>query len=116
MKYESTITAIGNLARNFLENNNSVILLNDGLRPNLADMVIEHTAADLLQDIAVGDTLLIADAAFNIIGVGEDVNKNIRQEGHCTLVFNTTGTMPGQIILQGDYMPRLCVGDKITIE
>ena len=116
MKYESTITAIGNLARNFLENNNSVILLNDGLCPNLADMVIEHTAGDLLQDIVPGDTLLIADAAFSIIAVGEDVNKNIRQEGHCTLVFNTTGTMPGQIILQGDYMPRLCVGDKITIE
>jgi PTS system glucitol/sorbitol-specific IIA component len=116
MKYESTITAIGNLARNFLENNNSVILLNDGLRPNLSDMVIEHTAGDLLQDIAVGDTLLIADAAFSIIAVGEDVNKNIRQEGHCTLVFNTSGTMPGQIILQGDYIPRLNVGDKITIE
>ncbi|MGL6015412.1 MAG: PTS glucitol/sorbitol transporter subunit IIA [Selenomonadaceae bacterium] len=40
----------------------------------------------------------------------------MRQEGHCTLVFNTSGTMPGQIILQGDYIPRLNVGDKITIE
>jgi len=47
MKYESNITAIGNLARKFLANNSSIILLNDGLRPNLADMVVEHTKAEL---------------------------------------------------------------------
>ena len=50
-KYEVTVTAIGNLARTFLENNSSVIILNEGIRPNLADMVLEHTPADLTEDI-----------------------------------------------------------------
>ena len=39
IKYDVSITAIGNLARNFLTNNNSAILLDEGIRPNLADMV-----------------------------------------------------------------------------
>ena len=38
IKYDVSITAIGNLARTFLENNNSAILLDEGIRPNLSDM------------------------------------------------------------------------------
>ena len=40
VKYEVTVTAIGKLARKFLETNNSVILLDEGAHPNLAEMVI----------------------------------------------------------------------------
>ncbi|MBR4696478.1 MAG: N(pi)-phosphohistidine--sugar phosphotransferase, partial [Selenomonadaceae bacterium] len=56
-KYDVTITAIGSLARTFLENNNSAIILDEGVRPNLADMVIDHTASDLKADIVAGDKL-----------------------------------------------------------
>ena len=115
MKYESNITAIGNLARKFLANNSSIILLNDGLRPNLADMVVEHTKAELKKNIAVGDTLLWGSTAFEIMAVGKEVNQNLRDEGHCTVIFNAEGTMPGQILVQGDELPRLCVGDTIQI-
>ena len=47
IKYDVSITAIGNLARTFLENNKSAILLDEGIRPNLSDMVIEHTPGKL---------------------------------------------------------------------
>ena len=113
MKYEVSITAVGNLARTFLENNNSIIILDEGVRPNLADMVVEHTVSDLKADIAVGDKLKIGNTDFKVISVGDVANDTIREEGHCTIVVNAEGSMPGQIIVKGPVPPRLHVGDKI---
>ncbi len=113
MKYEVSITAVGNLARTFLENNNSIIILDEGVRPNLADMVVEHTVSDLKADIAVGDKLKIGNTDFKVISVGDVANDTIREEGHCTVVVNAEGSMPGQIIVKGPVPPRLQVGDKI---
>lgn len=112
-KYDVTVTAIGNLARTFLENNNSVIILDEGVRPNLADMVIEHTAGDLLADIAKGDKVKFGNSEYTIVSVGDVVNDTIREEGHCTLVFNAEGSMPGQIILKGPAVPVLSLGAHI---
>lgn len=113
MKYEVSITAVGNLARTFLENNSSIIILDEGVRPNLADMVVEHTVSDLKADIAVGDKLKIGNTDFKVISVGDVANDTIREEGHCTVVVNAEGSMPGQIIVKGPVPPRLQVGDKI---
>ena len=104
-KYEVTITAIGNLARTFLMNNQSVILLDEGIRPNLSEMVVEHTK---------GDKLSLGSSEYTVVAVGEDVNQNLKEEGHCTLVFNAEGSMPGQVILKGKGQPILSNGLKIT--
>ena len=58
IKYDVAITAIGNLAKTFLTNNNSAILLDEGIRPNLSDMVLEHTPGKLEEDIKKSDKLL----------------------------------------------------------
>ena len=116
MKYEASITAVGNLARTFLENNNSVILLDEGIRPSLSDMVVEHTPGKLTEDLKKGDTLVMGSSTFKIVYVGDVVNDSLKKEGHCTLVFNAEGTMPGQIILKGPVVPRLSVGDKIQFK
>ena len=113
-KYEVSVTAIGNLARTFLENNNSVIILDEGVRPNLADLVIEHTASDLKEDIVKGDKLKFGNSEYTVVSVGDVVNDTIREEGHCTLVFNAEGSMPGQIILKGPARPVLSLGTRIS--
>ena len=114
IKYDVSITAIGNLARTFLENNNSAILLDEGIRPNLSDMVIEHTLGNLEEDIKKGDKLLMGGGKYTVEKVGEAANDNIREEGHCTIVFNASGSMPGQIIVKGSAQPILSVGAHIT--
>lgn len=114
IKYDVTITSIGKLARTFLENNNSTILLDEGIRPNLADMVIEHTPGELAEDIKVGDQLLMGGLKYSVEKVGDDVNDNIREEGHCTVIFNGEGSMPGQIIVKGPSTPILSNGAHIT--
>ena len=103
-KYDVTITAIGGLARTFLENNKSVILLDEGIRPNLSDMVVEHS----------GGLLAVGSSEFTVMSVGSDVNNNLKEEGHCTLVFNAEGSMPGQVILKGKGQPVLANGIHIT--
>ena len=114
IKYDVSITAIGNLAKTFLENNNSAILLDEGIRPNLADMVIEHTPGELKEDIKKGDKLLMGGIKYTVEKVGDAANDNLREEGHCTLVFNAEGSMPGQVILKGKGQPVLANGIHIT--
>lgn len=113
-KYEVNVTAIGNLARNFLENNSSAILLDEGVRPNLADMVVEHSVGELKADIVAGDRLKFGSAEYKVVSVGDVANDTIRDEGHCTLVFNAEGSMPGQIIVKGPGRPGLTLGSKIV--
>jgi PTS system glucitol/sorbitol-specific IIA component len=114
IKYDVAITSIGNLAKTFLTNNSSAILLDEGIRPNLSDMVLEHTPGKLEEDIKKGDKLLMGGIKYTIEKVGDAVNENLREEGHCTLVFNAEGSMPGQIILKGPALPVLTVGAHIT--
>ncbi|MBR1396831.1 MAG: PTS glucitol/sorbitol transporter subunit IIA [Selenomonadaceae bacterium] len=113
IKYETTITAVGKLAREFLDNNNSLILLNEGIHPNLSDMVVEHKVSELAADIEVGDKLKIGNTDFKVMKVGDVANKTIRESGHCTIVVNADGSMPGQIIVKGVMPPRLRIGDNI---
>ena len=112
VKYEVSITAIGKLARKFLESNNSVILLDEGAHPNLAEMVVEHTPSELSSDIVVGDTFSLGKQKYKVTRVGENANDTIRESGHCTLLFNATGSMPGQIELEGGSIPPLSQGLK----
>ena len=114
VKYEVTVTAIGKLARKFLDTNSSVILLDEGAHPNLAEMVVEHTSGDLTADIAVGDTLTLGKQKYKVVRVGENANDTIRESGHCTLLFNAKGSMPGQIELEGSTVPPLSQGLKFS--
>ena len=114
VKYEVTVTAIGKLARKFLESNNSVILLDEGAHPNLAEMVIEHTPSELTGDLVAGDTLTIGKQKYKIVRVGENANDTIRESGHCTLLFNAKGSMPGQIELEATAIPSFTQGVKFT--
>ncbi len=114
VKYESKITEVGAMAPQFLENNSSFILMNDGLHPNLSDMVVRHLPSELKADIVEGDILKVGRTEMQIIKVGEDVNKNFREEGHCTVVVNSEGTMPGQIIVKAAIVPRLRIDNEIT--
>lgn len=115
-KYDVTITRIGKLARTFLENNSSAILLDEGTHPNLADMVLEHTPGDLTEDIVPGDLLLMGKMEYTVEKVGDVVNDTLREEGHCTIIFNAAGSMPGQIIVSGSAKPVISNGLRVVFK
>ncbi len=113
VKYETKVTAVGKDARTFLDTNKSFILMDEGLRPRLADMVVQHTVSEVAGDIVVGDKLQIGNTDFTVEQVGSDVMKNLRDGGHCTVVVNGTASLPGQVAVKGSIQPRLRVGDVV---
>ena len=115
VKYESKITAVGKMVQEFLENNNSFILMDEGKHPNLADTVVQHTAAELKDEIVEGDRIKVGRTEMKIVKVGDDVNKNIRELGHCTVVVNGEGSLPGQLVVKSDIPPRLRIGNEVSI-
>ena len=76
--------------------------------------LVQHTPGKLEEDIKKGDKLLMGGVKYTVEKVGDAVNDNIREEGHCTIIFNATGSMPGQIIVKGPSQPTLSVGAHIT--
>lgn len=114
VKYEVKMTSIGKDAPAYLSSNSSFILINEKIRPMLADMVVEHTVGELAEEIVVGDKLKVGKSEFDVVKVGDAVNKNLREEGHCTIVVNAEATMPGQIAVKGIRPPRLRFGNVIT--
>lgn len=113
VKYEVKMTSIGKDAQTYLSSNSSFILINEKIRPMLADMVVEHTVGELAEDIAVGDKLKVGKSEFDVTFVGDAANKNLREEGHCTIVVNKEATMPGQIAVTGVRPPRLRFGNIV---
>lgn len=113
VKYETKITAVGHDARTFLDTNKSFILMDEGIRPRLADMVVQHTVSEVQGDIAVGDKLQVGNTDFTVEKVGGDVMKNLKDGGHCTVVINADGSLPGQVVVKGSVMPRLRAGDVV---
>lgn len=113
VKYEVTMTNIGKDAPTYLSSNSSFILIDEKIRPALQDMVVEHTVGEVAEDIAVGDKLTVGKSEFEVTFVGDAVNKNLRAEGHCTIVVNGEATMPGQIAVKGPRPPRLRLGNVV---
>ena len=113
VKYEVKMTSIGKDAQAYLSSNSAFILLNEKIRPALADMVVEHTIAELAADIVEGDKLKVGKSEFEVVKVGNAANKNLREEGHCTIVVNGEAMMPGQIAVKGPRPPRLRFGNEV---
>ena len=113
VKYEVKMTSIGKDAAAYLASNSSFILIDKDIRPALADMVVEHTVGEVAADIVAGDKLKVGKSEFDVVKVGDAVNQNLREEGHCTIVVNAEATMPGQIAVKGVRPPRLRYGNEI---
>ena len=115
MKYEVTVTGIGDFVLPFMQTRESVILFNKDVPYEYENMVVSHTKAVLTEDVAVGDTLRLADRSYTVTAVGDEAIKTLRENGHCTIVFTGKDVVeqPGQIMVKGDGVPRFMVGDVI---
>lgn len=118
MKYDVTVTNIGDFALQLLQLRESMIIFNKDVPYEYFDVVIAHTKGEIKGNIAVGDIAIIAEKEYKITAIGDDAIKNLSEHGHCTFVFNGASSVeqPGQIALAGRGIPRIMVGDKITIE
>ena len=118
MKYETTITSIGDYVLPFMQTRGAVILFDKDVPYEYENMVVSHTKGKLQADVAVGDKLFLADRTYTVTAVGETAMQGIRESGHCTIVFSGAAEteQPGQIAVEGDGVPRIMVGDSIRFE
>ena len=118
MKYDVTITGIGDFSLQLLQLRESMIIFDKDVPYEYLEMVISHTKSDIKGNISVGDIVVIADKEYKITAIGSEALKTLKEHGHCTLIFNGAGSVeqPGQIALAGRGIPRVMVGDKITLE
>ena len=108
MKYCSEITKWGAEAFYFLTEKelNFIVLFNEGAPAELMEISILHKKAKLLSAIAVDDTLLICDKAFNITAIGDEALHTFKEMGHCTICFKggSVPERPGCIMVEGEAL------------
>lgn len=116
MKYQVTVTAVGDFVLELLRTRESMIIFNKDVPFHYREMVVSHTKAELKSDIALGDTLTVGDLEYEVTAIGETAMADLRKNGHVTLVFTgeSEAAQPGQIVVRGSYMPRVMVGDSIS--
>lgn len=115
MKYEVTVTAIGDFVLPFMQTRESVILFDKDVPYEYENMVVAHTKATFSADIVPGDKVSLADRSYTVTAVGAEAMKTLREHGHCTIVFTGKDEVeqPGQIMVKGEGVPRFMVGDVI---
>lgn len=106
MKYHAVITGWGDEALRFLEDPEAkfIIIFNDDVPPDLANISVLHTKEELLEIPEKGDMVIIGDKVFEITAIGEGAKNTLKTLGHCTFVFTGKDTpdRSGCIMLQGD--------------
>ncbi len=66
--------------------------------------VVELGVDEMKGDIEVGDTIIIAEKAFEVTAVGDEAQKTFKELGHATINFagRDVPDLPGHIMLKGD--------------
>ncbi|AXB81937.1 PTS glucitol/sorbitol transporter subunit IIA [Megasphaera hexanoica] len=109
MKYHSVITHVGSDALHFLKEDVPFIILFDETVPaELAEIAVLHQSQKLLAPIGPGDTVLLGEKVYDVTAVGDSVNQTMEELGHCTLCFKASDVpdRPGCIMLGGDEAPE----------
>jgi len=116
MKYEVQIVKLGEMVEEFLDNG-TMIIFDDNAPPELAEISVLHTAGTLEEEVVVGDHVKIGDMEYMVTAVGWEVNKTLKELGHCTLKFSGLDKegLPGEICLEQKEKPNVEIGQKILI-
>ena len=117
-KFEVTVTSIGEMAQGLLSQNLMVLFAKGHMVMELEDLSVVHDGGELHEDIKAGDKLHIDNQTYTITAVGDRVNDNLRKLGHTCIKFDgkSTPEMPGDIHIKSTELPKINLGQTITIE
>ena len=121
MKYDVTVTGLGDMALAFLDpamEMRFVILFNDDAPAELAELAILHTKGEMTEAPAPGDTMKIGEKTYRITAVGDEAIHTLKELGHCTLAFtaDTEPYRPGCINLDGEIITEADVANGAVIQ
>ena len=121
MKFDVTVTGLGDMALAFLDpamEMRFVILFNDDAPAELAELAILHTKGEMTEAPAPGDTMKIGEKTYRITAVGDEAIHTLKELGHCTLAFtaDTEPYRPGCINLDGEIITEADLADGTVIQ
>lgn len=85
--YSTTVQELGPMVKDFI-NEKMMIIFNENAPAELREFCVLHRGNALDDTVQVGDTLHLGDAAYKIVYVGSQVQKNLKDLGHITIRFN----------------------------
>lgn len=117
--FQASVVEIGQLADELLEEG-MIIFFDKRVRetvPDLADYTVMLDIESRDGDIVPGQTIAIGEAAFPILAVGDVANVNLRNLGHCVLVFDGSeaAALPGNIHTAKEPVPPVGPGTLVKI-
>lgn len=114
--YKTEVKALGEQANDFL-NENMIILFEENAPSELAEISVIHRPEFKNGELKVNDILKINDDKYKILAVGDEVEKNLINLGHCTLRFNGNeeANLPGDVNLEKKEIDKIEKGYILEI-
>ena len=85
--YSTKVKALGPMAADFI-GEKMIILFNENAPAELAEFCVTHAGNELTDTVEKGDVLEINGKQYDIVEVGCQVQKNLKDLGHIALRFN----------------------------
>lgn len=116
MDFKTKVVGIGSMTEEFLEER-ILIVFNENAPAELAEISVQHTIAELAQDVKAGDVVILGENEYVVTAVGHEANSTLKSMGHCTFSFNGLDkpSLPGHIELAGETIPSPKIGDVFEI-
>jgi len=114
--YESTITAVGEQVKAFLDHG-LLIFFADQSPAELHDMSVRHTATVAEEGPEPGDTIVLGDTSMELLAVGPVVADNLLNLGHIDIKANglPEAKLPGDANVAKQDLPLPTPGDAFRI-
>ena len=114
--YETTVTAVGPMAVEFAAEGILVFFGSDAPE-ELHEFAIIHDHSPNEDDVSPGDVVEIDEARFEVTGVGEVANDNLRNLGHVVIKFNglSDTELPGEVSVEIGDVPTIEPGTHVRI-
>ncbi len=115
--YETKVKELGSLVESFLEEN-MMILFKDNAPDELRDYCVLHDGNVLTEKVTAGDVFCIGEKEYEIVFVGDQVQKNLQDLGHITIRFNGNEegeSLEGSLYVEKKSVALPAIGDEIKI-
>lgn len=115
--YSSIVKDLGPMAADFI-GEKMIILFNENAPAELAEFCVTHVGNELTDTIKKGDILEINGQQYEIVEVGCQVQKNLKDLGHIALRFNNNAdgeSLEGSLYVEDKPVELPEAGTEISI-
>ncbi|MGQ5288194.1 PTS glucitol/sorbitol transporter subunit IIA [Pectobacterium actinidiae] len=113
--WQAVISSVGEHAALFLAEKR-LILFSDNAPKDIRDYCITHHDGELIKPLSVHHKMELFGITYSISAIGDVANKNLKELGHITLLFDGAekAELPGTLHLTGQIPKVLSAQGKIT--